>query len=232
MLRKHKIYILYTGVFCKVGVTSRNIEDRIKEIQTSCPLPIYAYRVFGNLSKGNAYFIENKLKEHLQHHLIFGEWYKQFDNIRHSIQYLIEKHTSEDCESKVFKTGNKRFYDLSIRVLNEIKEHRNKKDLKSLSFLYNNLLNSKNYNETRFFIYSKDEVIKQTEIAIRNIIAYFSKNQITIDTDIEKSLIKNKNKILLQKEELHETKYCSEKRKKEKMNKVINNYPFLFESKE
>lgn len=229
MLKKHKIYILYTGMFCKVGVTSRNIESRLKEIQTNCPFPIYAYRTFGNLSKGNAYFIESKLKEQLQQHLIFGEWYKQFENIRRSISYLIEKHTSEEFETHVYHTGNKRFEDLSIKKLNEIKEHRSKNDLTSLSNLYHHLIFNKNYNETRFFFYSKEDVVKQAEIAIRNTISYYNKNNIEVTPETEKKLVSAKTNKTYNIEKIHKP---SAKNSKKRMNAVKNRYPFLFEDKE
>lgn len=237
MLKKHKIYILYTGLFCKIGVTSRNIEDRIKEIQTNCPLPIYAYRYFGNLSKGNAYHIESKLKEHLSKHLSFGEWYKQFPNIKKSVSYLIQQHTCEDFNTRVIQTKNNRFEDISIRKLNEIKKLRTNNDLDGLSHLYTNLVtNKKDYCETRFFMYSKKEVIGQLEIAIRNTIGYYKNNKIEISKNTESKLTRTKNKRdsewikRTNSYELEKVNLCKVKikNKKQKMEKVISNYPFLF----
>lgn len=195
MSKIHKIYVLYTGVFCKIGVTSRSVEDRLKEIQVSCPLPIYSYDVISPLSKGMAYHIENLLKTELSTHLTQGEWYKQFPNVLHSISYLIKTNCLETYTLERKNTKLKRFEDISIKVLNEIKSLRAKQDINKLSKLYNNFIsNSEQYNETRFLMYSRDDVIKQLEIAIKNCIGYFKNNQLKIEPAVEKSLIRNKKK--------------------------------------
>lgn len=232
----HKIYVFHTGVFCKIGVTSRKVEDRLKEIQTSCPLPIYAYTVFSNLSKGNAYHIENELKKYLSPHLTFGEWYKEFENITKSVSYVAQAHTNENFNVFTYSTELSKFEDLSIRKLNEIKLHLKDNNLEMMSKMYTDMAFNKDYNETRFFMYSKTEVVKQLEIAIRNTIKYYSKSNIDISSNLEESLRKansqlSKDDVLAnvkEKEKVLKTK-VKPKNIEAKLKKVHKNYPFLFQ---
>lgn len=192
----HKIYILYTGVFCKVGVTTRNVETRLKEIQTSCPLPIYKYSYISNLSKADSFYIENKLKTHLENHHIKGEWYREFPNLIKSLSYLIKTHTIKNkFEILTVNTKESKFEDISVTKLNEINLHRKNNDLTKLSILYTQFINNKDYRSNRFFMYPKDEVLRVLENAIGVTINYYEKNSIVVKKEDEKSLLNNKKKL-------------------------------------
>ena len=188
----HKIYILYTGVYCKIGVTSRPVEVRLKEIQTSCPLPIHKYDYLSELSKGDAFHIENELKKHLSDHLIFGEWYKEFDNISRSVYFLLSQ-INKHNKFITCSTKHKKFYDVSVQMYNKIQNHRRLNDLKQLSKLYTNFKYDKQtFNGLRFIAYSKASIESILENAIGIVINHYRKNEIDISEDISKELFKAK----------------------------------------
>ena len=154
----HKIYILYTGMFCKIGVTKRKVTDRIKEIQTSCPLPIVGYYEISKLSKGDAYHIENKIKIHLSHHLVNGEWYNEFKGISKTVKFLLSE-IGLEFKYSFHNTDKHKFEDLSVRIINNIKTHIRENDIEALSGLLNNLNHNKqDYSENRFFRVRPGEV--------------------------------------------------------------------------
>jgi len=186
-MKIHKIYILYTGVFCKIGVTKRNVSDRLKEIQTSCPIPIHKFVEISGLDKGTAYHIENEMKKHLSDHLVFGEWYKEFHGIEKSIKFkLSEIGTIYKCLD--FNTKNNKFQDLSIRILNNIKNFSKENDISSLSSLSNNIkFNKKDYSDNRFLMYSKKSVLIHLKNTIDSTIRRLSKTKI-IDNNILKTI--------------------------------------------
>lgn len=191
-MNKHKLYILYTGIFCKVGVTARSVEKRYKEIQTNCPLPIYKYSYIDNLSKADAFFIESKLKTHLLNHVVISEWYREFDGIVKSISFLMQEHSQAiSIKLKTVITNNKKFDDLSIKKLNEINEARKNYDLTKLSRIYSQFANNKQYHSANFFMYPKREILKVLENAIGLVINHYRKNKLNIDKNIEETLIKN-----------------------------------------
>jgi len=148
MQKKYKIYIMYTGVFCKIGVTSRKLSERIKEIQTSCPLPIFEYDEIGLLSKSTAFYVEKIVKKHLSEHHTFGEWFKEFPSIKKSVSYLIKTHSHESYTIKSFNTKNKKFEDISIQLFNRIQYARKNHDISKLSQLYTNFIKEKNLINT------------------------------------------------------------------------------------
>lgn len=64
-----------TSEFCKIGITTRNVSDRIREMQTGSPYTIYAYAIF------NASWIEDLGALEQKCHKLFrgfrmqGEWF-------------------------------------------------------------------------------------------------------------------------------------------------------------
>lgn len=180
-------------MFCKIGVTKRKVTERIKEIQTSCPLPIIGYYEISNLSKGDAYHIENKIKSHLSHHLINGEWYNEFKGISKSVKFLLAEIGLDykGCFHNIL--GNK-FEDLSVRIINNIKKHIRDNDIESLSGLLSNINNNKkDYSDNKFFMYSKEVVLEHTKNAINTVLRKLEKNQIKIPDTVFKIIDFDKN---------------------------------------
>jgi len=213
----HKIYILYTGMFCKIGVTKRKVTDRIKEIQTSCPLPISHYSELSNLSKGDAYHIENELKSHLSHHLIQGEWYKEFNGVSKSVKFKLQE-IGKDFVFKHFSTHNKKFQELSVIVSNKIKKAVRERDIRTLSLLLTDMNYNKDYNHTKFLLYPKDTIMEHLENSIGIVL----------------KLMRNENIELSDEDRIKLEKYkkpTNFKPDKDKVNKVLEKYSFLMKGK-
>lgn len=192
MTTKYKIYVFYTGVYCKIGVTSRPIEQRLKEVQTHCPLPIYKYMEIGTLSKATAFYVETKIKEHLSHHNTFGEWYKEFPGIHKSVTFLIKTHSSEKYATRTASTEHQKFEDVSIQIFLKIQKYRKDHDLHLLSKLYTNMILEKHLQEDgRFVAYTKESLINILESAIGIVLAYFRNGGQTVPEETKKSLESN-----------------------------------------
>jgi len=192
MTKKYKIYILYTGVFCKIGVTSRRVQDRVKEIQTNCPLPIHRFTEIGTLSKATAFYIENIIKEHLSRHRTHGEWYKEIPSIRKTIVFLIHKHSSEEFNITRHNSEHNKFEDISIQLFNKIQTGRKEKNIDSLSQLYTNFIKEENLkDDSRFLLYGRDVLIQMLENAIGITINAYRKDKTIIPKSISKRLEKD-----------------------------------------
>ena len=65
-----------TDGFVKIGISS-NVERRIKQIQTGCPLHIYMVRYWSVSNRVLAKRIESELHNALSDRNTFGEWFKR-----------------------------------------------------------------------------------------------------------------------------------------------------------
>lgn len=192
--RPVKLYIMYTGVFCKIGLTSRKIEDRIREVQTNCPLPIYKCDIFTGFGKTEAHCLERDIQDYLSRHITFGEWFRQFENIKKSVSLVIKSKSNTLFEVKTINLKNNIFEDLSVRLLYKIKNACYDKDLSTLSTIYTQLnKNDLDYNETRFVLYSKESVSSLLNSSIRFIIKDLKSND-NIPANIIKNFIFDESK--------------------------------------
>lgn len=202
MNNPHKVYIMRTTLFSKIGVTMRNIETRVKEIQTSCPLPIHEVIYIPGLPKYVAYELERAIKEHLSDHHSYGEWYKDFDNLSKSLTFVLRKFSHDGLSPKKLNTSNNKFEDVSVQFISRIKKMSQTKDLSGLSSLLMQINNNLDLrDDERFFMYSRETVIALIENSIRILIGEKEKELQRIDSFSNKQKRKNltseqKNKVL------------------------------------
>lgn len=83
----HKLYVMRTTGFVKVGVTSQPIEKRVRAVQTGTPTPIFYVSYFIVNSRERAFAIEKAIHKKLQRRRTYGEW---FSNVRENSKELHE----------------------------------------------------------------------------------------------------------------------------------------------
>ena len=72
----------------KIGITGRNIQERKTEIERHNPGSI---KILGTIKIGQrAKIYENKIHEVFKKYLIRGEWYRYEEELRKSIEKLLE----------------------------------------------------------------------------------------------------------------------------------------------
>jgi len=81
----HKVYIMRTTNFSKIGITSGSIKNRINQVQTGTPTKIYRVEYFIVRNRTTALMIEAELHEKLKRRRTYGEWFK---NLRHASKEL------------------------------------------------------------------------------------------------------------------------------------------------
>ena len=70
--KKGVVYLLQSGVFHKIGFTTRAVEDRVKEIQAQMPHEI---RVLHTIPSDDIEALETTLHERYQWNRVNGEWF-------------------------------------------------------------------------------------------------------------------------------------------------------------
>lgn len=68
------IYVIKCGKYCKIGFTRRSVRDRIKELQTGCPIP------YSKVWHSNDFFMA-KTAEHDLH--------KEFKPLQISLEWFL-----------------------------------------------------------------------------------------------------------------------------------------------
>lgn len=88
------LYVLRAGEFYKVGL-SKNIERRIKDLQTGCPLPIELVELYQVRLRGDerAYRLESLVHKSLKEYQTIGEWFVDVSlpQINHAIRHVCYK---------------------------------------------------------------------------------------------------------------------------------------------
>lgn len=168
-MQTHKVYILYTGSYCKIGVTKRPIEKRIKELQTGCPLHIHKVRYISNLTHNQAYDIEKAVHKHLSFHHSHGEWFRYFAGISKSVIKISHEYTpSFDVQTKTYSTPPTN-RDASITFSNTIKKAIMAKDITKLSQIEIELTTNIQGN-TQFLLYSRETLVELIQTNIKFLI--------------------------------------------------------------
>ena len=97
----HKLYIMRTVGFIKVGVTSGLIEKRIKSVQTGTPTPIYVVTIFGMNTRQEAFSLEKAIHRKLENRNTFGEWFKNVRENSNDLREILHEYGIKLSDGKV-----------------------------------------------------------------------------------------------------------------------------------
>lgn len=85
----HKIYLMKTDRFIKIGITSNNIQHRLRQVQTGCPLDIYFVRYWVVGTREIATQIEKRIHFELGDRNTHGEWFKNLHEESKTIRKIL-----------------------------------------------------------------------------------------------------------------------------------------------
>ena len=68
------VYVAEAGKYCKIGISETSVEQRMKNIQTGCPVKIQ--RVWCSRNIPDALGCEKILHNHFRKHNTSGEWFE------------------------------------------------------------------------------------------------------------------------------------------------------------
>lgn len=94
---QHKVYMMKADNFIKIGVTQLDIHERIKAVQTGCPLPITGVHYWIVNSRSQSFLIEKEIHQRISRYNTFGEWFIRNDNITKDIKQIFDSHGNFEC---------------------------------------------------------------------------------------------------------------------------------------
>ncbi len=171
MKNPHRVYVLLTGSYCKIGVTTRDVRHRVRELQTGCPFTIYSAITFSNMPRFKAFELESYIRTYLSKHHFNGEWYLELPQMRKTIGIAINEIYGIKVDVSEIKISDKGASDLSVKTMRNTRELINNRDTLGLTKLLNNLDNEHNYPTNRFLIFSKKKIREISESFINGFIA-------------------------------------------------------------
>ncbi len=171
MKNPHRVYILLTGSYCKIGVTTRDVRHRVRELQIGCPFTIYSAITFSNMPRFKAFELEKYIRSYLSKHHFNGEWYLELPTMRKSVGIAINEIYGAKVEVSEIKISDKGASDLSVKIMRETRELINSRDTLGLTKLLNKIENEHNYPTNRFLIFSKKKIREISESFINGFIA-------------------------------------------------------------
>lgn len=83
--------------FIKIGVTQLDIQERIKAVQTGCPLPITGVHYWIVSNRKQSFSIEREIHEKISRYSTFGEWFIRNDNAIRDIKQVLASHGNFEC---------------------------------------------------------------------------------------------------------------------------------------
>lgn len=164
------IYSMYAGNYIKIGITS-NINSRIKQVQTGCPISIHKVIYKKALNRSEALKSEKNLHLLFSENNTFGEWFHR------TIVDLHEYYSFfKDCKSITLGENQE---DRSIEILKNMNNYFNIQDrdkkIKLLNGQRNHIVGTYDY----FFIStSKRDVLKQIDKYLKKLVRNSSKTKI------------------------------------------------------
>ena len=94
---QHKVYMMKADNFIKIGVTQLDINDRIKAVQTGCPLPITGVHYWIVNNRRQSFLIEKEIHKKISRYNTFGEWFIKNDNVIREINQVFEYYGDFEC---------------------------------------------------------------------------------------------------------------------------------------
>ena len=89
---QHKVYMMVADNFIKIGVTQLDIQERIKSVQTGCPLPITTVHYWIVNGRSQAFSIEREIHKRISRFNTFGEWFIRSKNAVKDINEVLNSH--------------------------------------------------------------------------------------------------------------------------------------------
>lgn len=103
----HKVYVMKTIGYVKIGVTSDNIESRLKSVQTGCPIFIHQVNYWEIKTRALAFNIEKDLHKILADRNTYGEWFRNTRLHSSQIRKVIEEYGIDFDDLNVVFLGKK-----------------------------------------------------------------------------------------------------------------------------
>jgi len=160
----YSVYFISTisekhGDFLKIGVTS-DIDRRMKEIQTGCPLPLKLECIIPTSSKSAAYLLESQLHNKFNQFMTCGEWFVKGDVYRNIDMKNIIKQTNKRQPDQQKRSSLVRARNRNTELRIDAKK-KNKKMAKVND--YNSRLKKENAYLRDQFVDHEDEIERLTQ---------------------------------------------------------------------
>ena len=140
----HKLYIMFAGDFIKIGVTTREVKVRARQIQTGCPLAITDIFYTKLPDKSTMLRVEKMLHDRFKKYNTYGEWFTKFYHPVASVSKEMDRtvddfiHTTFSNQDIVGKTKSEIGIDRIRRKETKKMEETKKMDARLKKFKQNN----------------------------------------------------------------------------------------------
>lgn len=94
---QYKVYMMKADNFIKIGVTQLDIEERIKAVQTGCPLPITGVHYWIVSNRKQSFFIEKEIHKKISKYNTFGEWFIRNESVIKDIKEIFNIYGDFKC---------------------------------------------------------------------------------------------------------------------------------------
>ena len=176
------VYVMQAGDYIKIGVTSKSILQRAKQIQTGCPIPIEEILFFKFETSSIAFEVEKLLHKEFSFYASHGEWFHRFSNFTQKIEGVINL-KSERLIFNEFEYFNK---DQSINYRRKIK------DCVSVNELVDMSKEISKSDETVFKRYSKTTLMDRLNSKLKLLIENEVRQTSFVDTSVRDHFIGRK----------------------------------------
>lgn len=226
------LYVLKAGDYFKVGIT-QNLNKRIKQIQTGCPLKISRVYYYTLDTKFEAMELEKEIHIFLNKISTSGEWFLVQDGFFYDIESYVKIKYKDLTKyfNIYYESDNKRemIKDLFLRVKNDKSTSYSQK-IDILTRIRNDIVNDE-FNNDLFLL------IEKTLKKYINILANINIKDEQY-REMCKNVINTKDKRKINKDKFFQNNMgvedkknnivCLSKNRDEKIKKVMNKYSFLF----
>lgn len=172
------VYAMYAGNYVKIGITS-SLDNRIKQVQTGCPLSIHRVKYIQVHSRNEALDIESSIHVAFNKHNTHGEWFiKDALSINKYSEIFKYCKIKEVCEPQIDKSLN------ALENLYKNISITNRDDkISAMVDLKNHIDNS--YDDS--FVYrSRDYVLSRVNKELKSMLRFSNKHNIVSDENYRK----------------------------------------------
>jgi hypothetical protein len=101
----HKVYLMRTERFIKIGITSGDIHKRLAAIQTGCPITIHTVQYWRTKTRDISLCIEKEIHKLLEYRNTHGEWFKNVSKNASSVREVLSNYGINFDDFKIIYLG-------------------------------------------------------------------------------------------------------------------------------
>ena len=115
----HKVYIMRTDNFSKIGITSSSIESRMKQVQTGTPTKIHRIEYYIVKDRATAFRVEKSLHNKLKSRRTYGEWFKNLRNASSELTLVLAELGLHREDMRVLDYGRTHKVDDELAIVSK-----------------------------------------------------------------------------------------------------------------